>query len=122
MDVTKFFLQIDRYVTLNYLEASWSVGTLARTAWTDYGVYEYPYATEYSTTAFGTNPSVLGLTAGATTFYQHEFGTDADGQALNCFVTSGDFDIQDGQQLLHIYLFVLHSHYNRTKLFHFFLS
>jgi hypothetical protein len=94
--------QIDRYVTLNYLEASWSVGTLARTAWTDYGVYEYPYATEYSTTAFATNPSVLGLTAGATTFYQHEFGTDADGQALNCFVTSGDFDIQDGQQLLHI--------------------
>jgi len=94
--------QIDRYVTLNYLEASWSIGTLARTSWVDYGVYENPYATEYSTTATATTPSVLGLTAGASTFYIQEFGTDADGSAMNAFVTSGDFDIQDGQELLHI--------------------
>lgn len=94
--------QIDRYVSLNYLEQSWSIGTLARTAWVDYGVYEYPYATEYSTTATATTPSVLGLTDGATTFYRQEFGVDADGSALDAFVTSGDFDIQDGQELLHI--------------------
>ena len=94
--------QIDRYVSLNYLENSWSIGTLARTAWVDYGVYEFPYATEYSTTATATTPSVLGLTAGASTFYIQEFGTDADGAALDAFVTSGDFDIQDGQELLHI--------------------
>jgi hypothetical protein len=94
--------QIDRYVTLNYLEQSWSIGSLARTSWVDYGVYEYPYATEYSTTASGTVPSVLGLTAGASTFFIQEFGFDADGSAMTAFVTSGDFDIQDGQELLHI--------------------
>ena len=65
-------------------------------------MYENPYATEYSTTATATTPSVLGLTAGASTFYIQEFGTDADGSAMNAFVTSGDFDIQDGQELLHI--------------------
>ena len=94
--------QIDRYVSLNYLEQSWAIGSLARTAWVDYGVYEYPYATEYSKTAVATTPSVLGLTDGATTFYRQEFGVDADGAALDAFVTSGDFDIQDGQELLHI--------------------
>tara|TARA_R100001530_G_scaffold19897_1_gene16677 strand:+ start:407 stop:2236 length:1830 start_codon:yes stop_codon:yes gene_type:complete len=94
--------QIDRYVSLNYLENSWSIGTLARTAWVDYGVYEYPYATEYSTTATATTPSILGLTAGASTFFIQEYGFDADGAALDAHVTSGDFDIQDGQELLHI--------------------
>jgi len=94
--------QIDKYVTLNYLENSWSIGTMARTSWVDYGVYENPYATEYSTTATATTPSILGLTAGASTFYVQESGFDADGQAMTAYVTSGDFDIQDGQQLLHI--------------------
>jgi hypothetical protein len=94
--------QIDRYVTLNYLEGSWSIGSMARTSWVDYGVYENPYATEYSSTATATTPSILGLTPGASTFYIQESGFDADGQAMTAFVTSGDFDIQDGQQLLHI--------------------
>ncbi len=94
--------QIDRYVTLNYLEGSWSIGTMARTSWVDYGVYENPYATEYLTNSTATTPSVLGLTVGASRFYIQESGFDADGQPLPAFVTSGDFDIQDGQQLLHI--------------------
>ena len=94
--------QIDRYVTYNYLEQVWSTGSLARTAWKDYGVYEFPYATKYSTTATATTPTVLGLTNGASTFYQQESGTDDDGVALTAFITSGDFDIGDGQQLLHI--------------------
>jgi len=94
--------QIDRYVTLNYLEGSWSIGSMARTSWVDYGVYENPYATEYSSTATATTPNILGLTPGASTFYIQESGFDADGQAMTAFVTSGDFDIQDGQQLLHI--------------------
>jgi hypothetical protein len=31
--------QIDRQVTFNYAEQLWYVGTLARTAWVDRGVY-----------------------------------------------------------------------------------
>jgi hypothetical protein len=42
------------------------------------------------------------LTAGATTFYEHEVGFDDDGTAMTAFITSGDFDIQDGQQMLSI--------------------
>ena len=51
--------QIDRFVTYNYLEDCWSTGSLARTAWQDYGVYEKPYASYYSTTNLGTVPTVL---------------------------------------------------------------
>ena len=94
--------QIDRFVTYNYLEDCWSVGSLARTAWTDYGVYEKPYAGYYSTTNVGTTPVVLGVTAGASNIYQQETGTDDVSAAINAFIESGDFDIADGQPFLHI--------------------
>ena len=94
--------QIDRYVTYNYLEDCWSTGSLARTTWLDYGVYQKPYATEYSTTATANNNVINGLTAGATTLYQHETGNDNVTTAINAFIESGDFDIADGQPFLHI--------------------
>ena len=94
--------QIDRSVTYNYLERTWYTSNLARTVWSDYGVYQQPYATKYSPSSNGTIPTVLGLTAGATTFYEHEVGFDDDGVAMTAFITSGDFDIQDGQQMLSI--------------------
>ena len=94
--------QIDRFVTYNYLENCWSTGSLARTTWIDYGVYQKPYATEYSTTAIATNDTINGLTAGATTLYQHETGDDNVTTAIDAFIESGDFDIADGQPFLHI--------------------
>jgi hypothetical protein len=94
--------QIDRFVTYNYLENCWSTGSLARTAWTDYGVYEKPYAGYYSTTNLGTTPTVLGVTAGASNIYQQETGTDDVSSAIDAFIESGDFDIADGQPFLHI--------------------
>ena len=94
--------QIDRAVTYNYLERTWYTSNLARTTWSDYGVYQQPYATKYDASSNGTTPTVLGLTAGATTFYEHEVGFDDDGTAMTAFITSGDFDIQDGQQMLSI--------------------
>ena len=94
--------QIDRAVTYNYLEKSWHTSNLDRTSWSDYGVYQQPYATKYFPNNTATTPTVLGLTAGATTFYEHEVGFDDDGTAMTAFITSGDFDIQDGQQMLSI--------------------
>ena len=94
--------QIDRFVTYNYLEDCWSTGSLARTAWQDYGVYEKPYASYYSTTNLGTVPTVLGVTAGATNIYQQETGTNNVNAAITAFIESGDFDIADGQPFLHI--------------------
>ena len=97
---------IDRSVTFNYLENVWYTNSLARTTWLDRGVYELPYATEFEPTSNGTTPTVLGITDGASSVYLHETGTDDDIAALDCFLQSGDFDIQDGQQLLSISRFI----------------
>ena len=94
--------QIDRFVTYNYLEDCWSTGSLARTTWQDYGVYQKPYATEYSTTGIADNNVINGLTAGATTLYQQETGDDNVTLPITAFIESGDFDIADGQPFLHI--------------------
>ena len=94
--------QINRSVTYNYLEKTWYTSNLARTTWTDYGVYQRPYATKYNTTDTPTTPTVKGVTAGASIFYEHEEGVNDDQSAMTAFITSGDFDIQDGQQILSI--------------------
>jgi hypothetical protein len=93
---------IDRNVTYNYVEGTWYTNSLARTTWLDYGVYQVPYATEYNPTVTGDSPTVLGATDGSSVIYQHEEGTDNDIEAMECFLQSGDFDIQDGEDVLSI--------------------
>ena len=93
---------IDRNVTYNYVEGTWYTNSLARTSWLDYGVYQVPYATEYSSTVIGDSPTVLGATDGSSVIYQHEEGTDNDIEAMECFLQSADFDIQDGEEVLSI--------------------
>ena len=97
---------IDRSVTYNYLENTWYTNSLARTTWLDRGVYQLPYATEYSNTATATIPTVLGLTAGASTVYLHEDGDNDDTEALEAYLQTGDFDIEDGQNILSISRFI----------------
>ena len=97
---------IDRSVTYNYLENSWYTNSLARTTWLDRGVYQLPYATEYRSTELGTTPTVNGVTDGASCVYVHEEGVNNDTDALECFIQSGDFDIQDGEQILSISRFI----------------
>jgi len=93
---------IDRNVTYNYLENIWYTNSLARTTWLDRGVYDLPYATEYSPTVNGDTPTVLGVTDGSSIIYVHEKGDDDVVAALPCFLQSGDFDIEDGEQMLSI--------------------
>ena len=97
---------INRSVTFNYLENVWYTNSLARTTWLDRGVYDAPYATEYDSTANGTTPTVKGLTDGSSNVYVHESGTDDVISAMDCFLQSSDFDINDGQQLLSISRFI----------------
>ena len=74
---------IDRYVIYNHLEKIWSYGNLARTAWLDTPLRDYPTATTYG------NQLVY-----------HENGVD-DGttnppSAILTYIQSADFDIGDG--------------------------
>ena len=92
---------LDRSVTYNYLENVWYNNTgFARTAWIDRGVYSAPYAPKYNPTVLPNNETIMGVTAGSSLMYAHEVGKDDDGSAMPCQITSGDFDIQDGEDVL----------------------
>ena len=90
--------QIDRCVTYNYGENCWTTGSLARSSYADTGVFDVPYATEYSSTATPNFP-IQGITNlyGASTYYAHETGTDqinsSGTTSINAYIQSGDFDI-----------------------------
>ena len=81
----------DRYVSYNYIEGSWAVGNMARTAWSDSGIREKPQAAYVSDSV---NEK--------TTLYEHESGTDDDGSAMTAYVESGYFDIEDGDRFAFI--------------------
>lgn len=74
---------IDSCVAYNFLEDTWWIGTLSRTAWADRGVYAQPIAAALDNK-----------------LYFQEVGSNADGAALSATLGSGEFDIGDGQELL----------------------
>lgn len=74
--------EIDRYVVFDYQQQLWFFGTMARTAWVDRGINDFPLAA-------GTD----GI------LYQHEAGLN-DGQndtGLDSFIESSQIDIGDGE-------------------------
>ena len=91
---------LDRSVTYNYLEGVWYTNDgFVRTSWVDRGVYALPYATYYDSASTPNNETILGVTAGCTTLYRHEDGFNDDGAAMDCQITSGDFDLEEGDQV-----------------------
>ena len=98
---------INRVVTFNHLDQVWSVGTLSRTTWADKGVFAKPYATEYSQTSTATaTPTVQGVSSGRGFLYAQESGNNANGVALPANLTSGDFFLQEGEELVSISRFI----------------
>jgi hypothetical protein len=81
---------VDKYVIYNYIENVWYYGTMARTAWLDSGLREYPLAATYSNN-----------------LVNHEIGVDdaetATPQAIHAFVASAEFDLDDGHQFMFIW-------------------
>jgi len=80
----------DSYVVFNYVENVWYYGSMARTAWLDSGLQDYPVAATYSSN-----------------IVQHELGVD-DGTAatavpINAFITSSQFDIGDGHNFAFVW-------------------
>jgi hypothetical protein len=76
---------IDRYVTFNYLENLWTIGSMDRTAWSDSGIREKPHAASVSSSPL--NTSVL---------YEQETGQDNEESAMTAYVESAYFDIGEG--------------------------
>ena len=94
---------IDKVVTYNYLEKVWTIGTLARTTWASKDVFANPLATKYmpnSTTL--AQPTVIGLTAGVSTLYDQEKGTNDNTDPIVAYITSGDVDIVDGDNSMFV--------------------
>ena len=76
--------EITNYVTYNYEENLWSVGTLDRGAWNGGTTRQFPLAT-----------TVNG--SGSNYLYEHEVGFDADGEAMTAFIESGDLELAEGE-------------------------
>jgi len=74
---------IDRYVVYNYLEKVWYYGTLARTAWLDSGLRDYPQAATYS-------HNIVNHEQGLN---DNETSTET---AISAYISSSEFDIGDG--------------------------
>ena len=81
---------VDKYVIYNYAEDIWQYGTMARTAWLDTGLRNYPVAATYSYN-----------------IVNHEYGVDnnetATTLAIEASITSAQFDIGDGQSLAFVW-------------------
>ena len=76
---------VDKYVIYNYEQNIWYFGSLARSAWVDTGIRQFPVAATYSNN-----------------LVTHEDGLDnnegSSGTAITAFITSGEFDIDDGDR------------------------
>lgn len=100
-------VQINRFVTFNYLEGVWSTGSMARTAWQDTGIYNLPLATEYFPNSNAATISTInGLTAGRFLVYIQENGFNANGSPITAYIQSGYFDIGDGDDLMYMKRFI----------------
>jgi hypothetical protein len=98
---------IDRFVTFNYLENTWHVGSMPRTAWVDIGTYPKPLGAEYlRDNNEATISTIYGLTEGRSLVYSHEDGVNADGTAITAFIQSGYFDISEGDNMLFMKRFI----------------
>ena len=81
--------EIDRYAKFNYVEGTWDIGTLSRTAWTDFGVHDFPRG--------------AGSADSTQYVYLHENGSNADDSAMTSYIESADFDLDpDGDKFMFI--------------------
>ena len=100
-------LMIDRFVTFNYLENTWHIGSMARVAWSDIGTYQKPIGAEYMATGTeATIETIQGLSAGRSRLYLQETGFNANGDPMLAYIQSGYFDIGDGDQMIFMKRFV----------------
>jgi len=76
---------VNRYVVYNYMEKVWYYGTMARSAWLDSGLRDYPIAATY-------NYNIVNQEYGLD---DNETGTPV---GIDCYISSAEFDIDDGDK------------------------
>jgi len=98
--------QINRNVVYNFIEQTWTTGSLSRTSYNDAHTYGLPYATEFYVNNTPTFPTINGATNtfGASKYWAHETGVnevDANGveTAITSYIQSGDYDLDRQQGL-----------------------
>ena len=96
--------EINRYVTYNYAEQVWSIGTLVRGAWIQAATRAYPLAASADTANIDTNY-----------IYEHEVGHDADGSEMAAYIESGELSIADGESLAFMRRFIPDFRFNGTS-------
>ena len=110
--------QIDRLVTYNYEEKSWSTGSLARTTYEDAHVLPTPTATQYLSALTPNTPTVNGISNGGSYVFAHEVGVNevlnltsnnTTSVVISSYIRSGDFDLDiegDGEYFIKIRRFI----------------
>jgi hypothetical protein len=110
--------QIDRLVTYNYEEKSWSTGSLARTTYEDAHVLPTPTATQYLSALTPNTPTVNGINNGGSYVFAHEVGVNevlnlatnnTTSVVISSYIRSGDFDLDiegDGEYFIKIRRFI----------------
>jgi hypothetical protein len=76
--------EVDRYVIYNYVDQTWSIGQMQRTAWLDMGRSSYPVAADVQNHLL----------------YYHELGDDANGEPMPAFIESADIDMNAGDHFM----------------------
>ncbi|GAH02133.1 unnamed protein product, partial [marine sediment metagenome] len=79
---------VNRYVTYNYAEDLWTIGSLDRGSWIQATTRTYPIAASNDTVNVETNY-----------LYNQEFGTDAEGVEMAPYIESGRMPLGDGESL-----------------------
>ena len=81
--------EIDSYVVFNYMEnqgqGAWYYGSMARTAWLDSGLRDYPIGSTYEYNIVNHEQGVDDNTTGTT-------------QPIEAYITSSEFDLDDGDR------------------------
>jgi hypothetical protein len=112
--------QINRNVVFNFLEQTWTTGSLARTSYNDAQTYALPYATQFTINTIPSFPTINGATNtyGSSKYWAHEIGVnevDANGvsTAITSYIQSGDYDLDvqqgmagDGENIMRVSRFI----------------
>jgi len=105
---------VNKLVTYNYAEQTWTTSSLARTSYIDSHVFDDPMATQFNANTAPTTPTIQGVSNGMSRVFNHEIGTNevlANGtiNPIPAYITSGDFDLDadgDGQYFIKVRRFI----------------